>query len=178
MTSATDTIVITGGVGAEIIVGTSIADSITGAAGADNLTGGTGADVFAFAQADSVARTAHTLTDGGIVNTNTITFGNSLDIITGFVSGTDTINVATAGAPASAMAVDPTTNNLVANSTHQLLGTFTGNVFTVNSAATAGTVNVAVLVLTDAVAADFGAASQTSFVLLMGIAAVAAGDFV
>jgi hypothetical protein len=53
-----------------------------------------------------------------------------------------------------------------------LQGTFTGGVFTVNSAATAATPNVALLIVADGIADTL--ANQTSVVILTGVNAIAA----
>lgn len=172
---------ITGGAGRDNISGGNGNDTIVGAGGADTMSGGAGADTFVIANNTSVARTAVALTDGAIANNDTITFGNSLDRITDFVIGTDKLDVTNAAtAPTALFGVDPTGNNLVANQTYFLVGTWneaTG-VFTVNNAATTATANVATLVL-EATANDADAATQTGWVLLTGIAGGFTGaDFV
>ena len=76
LTGQTEAFTITGAAGAELIVGGGGADTITGGAGADALTGGTGADNFVF--------------NGTPSNDTGITIATA-DLITDFLSGTDTI---------------------------------------------------------------------------------------
>jgi S-layer protein len=168
-----------GSSGTDYIIGSAGDNSITGSTGLDKVTGGDGADVFVQAATDSIARTAETLTDGGVANADTITFGNGVDIITDFVSGTDTIDVESAGAATTLMAVDPTGAALTNAVTYSVLGTFVEStgVFTVNSAATSATANVATALLV-AEAADADAAAQTGWVVLTGVTSVAAADLV
>ena len=153
-------------------------DTITGGAAADVLTGGTGADTFVQAAAASVVPSAVTLTDGGIINGNTLSFASGLDVITDFVSGTDRIDVTTAGNLTNLFGVDPTGVPLTLNNNYFLLGTFTGGVFTVNNAATTATANVATAILANALAADTSSLTQNGWIIASGIAAVAAADFV
>jgi Ca2+-binding RTX toxin-like protein len=172
--------VITGGSGGDTITAGGGADTITGGAGADAINGGAGADVFVVGLGASVARTAHALTDAAIVANDTITFGNGLDIITGFTTTVDDIDVTNANtAPTALLGVDPTGNNLTANTTYYLSGTYVAatGVFTVVANGTAGS---STLLLTHAVAGDASAATQTSWVLLTGVVStsVVAGDFI
>ena len=67
----------------DVIYGSAGADTLTGGAGADTLTGGAGADVFTYAVGD----TAYS-------NTTTVA---TAEHITDFVSGTDQIDMPTAG---------------------------------------------------------------------------------
>ena len=174
---------INGGTGADYIVGGLGADTIDGGTGNDDITlteTTSSADTIVSVLGDSTARSAVSLTDGGVANNDTITFGNGVDIIRGFKSGTDKIDAVTAGAVNDLLGDDPTGAALTVDTNHFLLGTFVEStgVFTVNSAATTATANVAVAVLTDAAAADADAAGQTNWMILTGIAAVAAGDFI
>lgn len=70
---------IVGGAGNDTITGGDGNDTITGGKGADILTGGDGADTFVFNEGDSEAATA--------VNGSTITFGNGVDVVMDFSSG-------------------------------------------------------------------------------------------
>ena len=71
--------VITGSTGNEVLVGDNYADTITGGAGADDMTGGDGNDTFVIGNTDSGATTA------------------TADIIRGFATGTDKLDLNTAG---------------------------------------------------------------------------------
>jgi Ca2+-binding RTX toxin-like protein len=165
--------IVVGGDGNDTVSAGSGADTITGGTGADDITGGAGADVIIMAAGASVARTAETLTAGNLANGETITFGNGVDIIRGFVSGTDKLDVATANA-VTTLAAGSNATNLAANGNFAIRGDFnaTTGVFTV-AAAGADT-----LVLTNAANADIDAAGQTGFVVLIGTTAVANGDFI
>lgn len=78
------------------------ANTITGGAGADTITLVTGdfaaKDTIVQADGDSKTMTTNTITGGTISAGQTITFGNGLDIINGFVGGTDVLSVGTVGA--------------------------------------------------------------------------------
>ena len=110
----TEDLKITGNTGKDTIKGGSGNDVITGGAGADTITGGDGADKFAGLDVadQSIAPTNVTVVD----NTNhkfaandTITFGNGVDEITDFVSGTDKLKgTANNTAPTSLLGVDST----------------------------------------------------------------------
>jgi len=168
---------ITTGTGTDTVNGGVGNDTITGGTGADNLTGGTGADEFVQAAGASVVPNAVTLTDGGIVNGNTLSFTGGVDVITDFVSGTDKLNVATANNLTSLFGFDPTGNPLTVNNNYWLRGTWSGTTFTVDNSATAATTNVAVAILADALAADASSLTQNGWIIATGIATVAAADF-
>jgi len=108
---------VVGSAGANVINGGTGADTIVAGNGADTIDAGTGADsvtltetaanqaVDALTQAagDSVVATAKSAgmaDDEAIAATDTITFANGIDVITGFNAGAsgDTIDVGTAGA--------------------------------------------------------------------------------
>jgi hypothetical protein len=164
---------LTGTAAANTITTGALADTITGGAGADDITGGAGADVIVMAAAASVARTAETITAASLANGETITFGNGVDIIRGFVSGTDKLDVTTANA-VTTFAAGADVQGLTANGNFAIRGNF-------NAATGAFTVAAAgadTLVLTNAVNADLDAAGQTGFVVLIGTTSVANGDFI
>ena len=95
----------TGGSGTDYIVGSDDANTITGGAGADDMTGGKGVDTFVQPAAASVVLTAETVTEAAVAVTETITFGNGLDIITDFTAGEggDKLDVQVAGLPVTAV---------------------------------------------------------------------------
>jgi Ca2+-binding RTX toxin-like protein len=166
---------VTGSTGKDYIVGSSSANVITGGAGADVLAGGAGADTFVATSTSSVAPSASNVAVAtGVANTwentDTITFGNGVDVILDFVSGTDKLDLTTANATPSNLTGVTSTTNLTAGSVYFALGTYVAStgVFTFNSAATSGTTNVATLVI-DAIADT--AANQTGFIVLLGVAA-------
>lgn len=170
---------ITGAAGADTIDGGAGIDSIVNGAGNDKMTGGAGADTYTVigVATNSTVASAHTLANP-IANTNTITFGSGVDVITDFASGTDKLDVPTAAtAPTTAIGVNPGaagTTDVV----YSLLGTYdsTTGVFTVNSAATSATTGVAM-----AINVGDGTLTQinhTGWVVLTGIASLAAADFI
>ena len=171
--------VITAGASSQTINGGAGNDQITGGAGADLMTGGTGADQFTTGQVGaSVVASADTL-NGNIANGQTLTFGNGVDIITDFQSGTDTLNVdngAAGVAPTNASGLSATTV-LTDNEVYTLTGTYdtATNVFTVDSNATASTANVAMLVVEGDGALSFD--DTSGYTLLQGVSSLAAGDF-
>jgi Ca2+-binding RTX toxin-like protein len=95
----------TGTAGVDYIIGSAGANTITGAAGNDVMTGGAGVDTFVQAAAASTVLTAETVTEAGILVTETITFGNGVDVITDFTAGNggDILDAQAAGAPTAAL---------------------------------------------------------------------------
>jgi Ca2+-binding RTX toxin-like protein len=146
------------------------------------MVGGSGADTFALAgTGSSVARSAEALT-ATIVNTDTITFGNGVDVITDFTSGTDFLDFTVAGATTAptSLVTGAAQAALVIGTAYYLLGTYvigTG-VFTVNTAATSATTNVAMAVLEATTVDTAESANHTDWTILMGIASIASADII
>ncbi len=184
--TAADTLIsienVVGSTGNDFIIGSAAANTITGGAGYDFMTGGLGSDTFGLAGvAQSVARSAEGL-NATIVNNDTITFGNGVDVISDFVSGTDTIDFTVAGATTAptSLVTGAAQAALVVGTSYFLLGTWvqaTG-VFTVNTAATAATANVAIALLQATTVDTAESANHTGWVILTGIASIAATDIV
>ena len=162
------------------------AGPLASAAGADVLTGGAGADTFGSANnfgatGESVVASANTLTAGGIVAGNTITFATgapgTVDRIIDFVSGTDKLDVVTATtAPTNLVGVAVADSNAV-NTTYVAYGSYAAGtgVFTVAAAWTAATPDAVVYVGDGALTA----ANTTGYVVLTGLnQALVAADFV
>ncbi|EKE68141.1 hypothetical protein P24_17962, partial [Oceanibaculum indicum P24] len=165
---------ITGTAGADTLSGGDGNDTITGGTGADQMSGGGGADVFVQAGGDSVARTAETITVANLGNGETMTFGSGVDVITDFVSGTDRLDVATAGSYTS-FGAGSNASNLTGNNNYSIRGDFNSGtgVFTTNFGGGAD-----LLVVTNAANADLDAAGQSSIIILTGITSLQAGDFI
>jgi Ca2+-binding RTX toxin-like protein len=138
---------ITGGTGSDTISGNGGSDTINAGAGndvisdgagQDTITAGDGADTITLgsdSQADrvvqgtiteSIASTSNTLS-GAVVAGQTLTFGNSLDIVQNFqASGTgyDVVAVRVAGTPTSLVTAAPTFSSLAANTTYYASGNY------------------------------------------------------
>jgi len=132
-----------GGDGNDSLNGGNGADRINGGTGSDSLTGGASADRFVQGTADSTAPTAISAA-GNFTVGMTITFGNSLDIITDFAAGGgaagEFLDIQGIGVlPTSALGLSP--DALVSGTNYRLSGTFSSNVFTIaaNGAASSST---------------------------------------
>jgi Ca2+-binding RTX toxin-like protein len=179
-TSGNDTLVT--GANNDSINGGAGNDNITGGAGADSLTGGGGNDTFVLTTTSSVASSSAVVTNGAsatlVDDGDTFTFatgiafstGTGVDVITDFNTG-DLLDVNTSGTTYINLNGTTASTNLVLNSHYYLQGTFVAStgVFTVNSAATASTTNVALLVVADGIANTL--ANQTGVVILTGVVA-------
>lgn len=163
---------IKGGSGADAITAAVGGGTITGGAGADAITAGAGVDTIVVGATDSTAASASDYTLGVsntlIDNLDTITFGTGVDVVTGF-SSTDKLDVATAATTYTTLAGLTGAAALTAGTHYFVQGTYTGGVFTVNTAATAATTNYATLVVAEASAAAL--AAQTDVVILVGTVA-------
>jgi Ca2+-binding RTX toxin-like protein len=178
--TATGGLTLVGTGGTEIIVGGAGDDTITGGAKNDSITGGLGADKFIIGQAgQSFVSSTATVGAANLANSDTFAFANGLDIITDFVSGTDKLDVATAGSNATSLIGLAKTLDLATGTTYSILGTWnSGNsTFTVNSAATSATANVATLVV-EGDAGSLTLQDTTGYVLLVGVASTVAADFI
>jgi len=158
-------------------------DQIAGGAGNDNITVGTGNDDIVVAtgllnSGMSTAPSANTLTATMAVG-DTITFGNGVDIINDFVSGTDDLVVSQATvafentAPTELVAA--LAGNLAEDEFHGTRGDFvvaTG-VFTF---AAAGADYL--LTFNDGTGADDLMSTNTNSMILTGVTALVAGDFI
>lgn len=99
-TGGADNDSVVGTLNADVIVGGAGNDTITGGAGADNLTGGTGTDSIILTETaaaidtvvqnvgDSVALSASMFVAANMIaDGDTLTFGNGVDVVTGFQAG-------------------------------------------------------------------------------------------
>ena len=117
-------ITIVGSIEIDTVVAGAGADVIDAGKGADTITGGDGADTFTFNSADSVALSASTFAGATFATSDTITFGNGVDVITDFKAGTgnDKFDGANAGAkPTTAIGV-ATNAGLAGGTTYFLSG--------------------------------------------------------
>jgi Ca2+-binding RTX toxin-like protein len=177
--SGADTLI--GNAGNDVIVGGAGIDTITGGAGGDDITGGDGADVFTIGArtANSVAASATSLT-ATIVNGDSMTFANGVDIIRGFTTGSDTLAMS-AAVTAVVEGVVPTTligataGALAENVLHGARGNFVAatSVFTFSATGTDF-----FLTLNDATAADDVLSTTTNAMILIGVTALVAADIV
>lgn len=142
------------------------ANAITGGAGADTInlvTGGFSA-IDTLVQADGASKVSTaTTTTAAIAAGQTVTFGNGVDIINGFLGGTDVLDVGTAGAAVTGIGLDKAsfTAGTIFLSGAYVAGT---GVFTIaNNGAGADT-----LVLDSTVAADRDIATADTWIVLVG----------
>jgi len=180
--------------GGDYIVGSSGANSISGGAGgdwinpgsgADTVDGGTGADAITITETtqsadrvtlttgESVARSAETVTEAGILATETIVFANGVDVVTGFVSGTDTLDVTTA-ANYTLLAAGTAVQGLTVGNNYAIRGTWTAGTSTF-AQADAGP---DLLVFADIANAALTSALNTTAVVMVGVTALTTADFV
>lgn len=143
--------------GADTIVGGASADAITGGAGADRLTGGGGADVFNYVGGAATEASSTLTFDGVLVTQAAALIAGSIEVITDFVAGTDTINMTVTGAGNFGAAA------AVANATYAAALTQANTIFT----ADAGT--------QDYVLAAYGAGAAWTAVLFIDSDNAAAG---
>ena len=182
---------ITGGSGADALIGNSGNDVIIGGAGADTITGGTGADIYtggagadvfvtapAALASNSVAASATSLT-ATIAAGDTMTFGNGVDIIRDFTTGTDTIKVGAATATINGVVptalIGATAGAIAENTGHGSRGTFVEStgVFTFNTTGTDF-----LFAINDTVVADDSLLTNTNITILIGVSALVAADLV
>ncbi|MDA9346881.1 hypothetical protein N9R66_02600, partial [bacterium] len=88
-------LIVNGAGGDDTITGGAGVDHITGGGGNDSITVGTGADIIKTSDNHSTDSTAHDLdtTSDAIAADETITFGEGVDVITDFVTGTDKLDI-------------------------------------------------------------------------------------
>ncbi|MCZ8289117.1 calcium-binding protein [Microcystis sp. LE19-59.1C] len=130
-----------GGSGNDTLIGDTGSDTLLGGAGSDTLTGGADVNRFVQGTAQSTARTA--VSSAGVFAVGmTITFDNSLDIITDFKPGATGDQLDIQGAvgvlPTSAIGLAQTAGGLVSGTNYYLSGTVSGNVFTIVANGTDG----------------------------------------
>jgi hypothetical protein len=154
------------GAGNDVIVAGGGADEITSGTGNDDVTLGTGAEDYNIAANGSAAGsvlTAETITETGVIATETITFGNGVDIIRGFQTGAggDSIDGANAGNATTAVGVDVRINN--ATTTYYLDGDYNEG----TGVFTGSTTGADALIYQGAAGANLAAVD--TFVVLIGV---------
>jgi Ca2+-binding RTX toxin-like protein len=168
---------IQGSTGTDYLIGSSSANTITGGTGADVMVGGSGADTFAGVgtTGNSVAGTSgFTAT---IAATDAISFTNGVDVITDFVSGTDFLDVTTAGvAPTTLVGQIPATTALTIGTTYFLRGGYVASTGVFTGAAAGADLLMVTAAAADATVAAL--AAETGWVVLVGVTALVAADLV
>ena len=173
------TVNVTSGNGAITVVTGSGNDAISlfasSAAGANAITAGAGADTINLytdfssvdtitqANGDSIAMTANTTTNL-IAAGQTITFGNSLDIVNGFAGATDVLDVGTAGSAVSGISMNEAA--FAANATIFLSGDYDAgtHIFTI----AANGIGASTLLLDTTAIDDQNITTADTWVLLVG----------
>jgi Ca2+-binding RTX toxin-like protein len=169
--------IVTGTSGNDIIRGQVLLDSATetlvGGPGADTITGGRGTTNYVITSADSIGTTAETIDNARLRDNQTITFGNGVDVIRGFVSGTHKLLVAN---PNNYLAFVANSNaqNLTQNNNYGLRGNYGANgLFTIGFIGGGD-----LLLVTNAAGADLDSPEQTAVVILIGTTSLVASDFI
>jgi len=162
---------ITGTAGDDYIVGNAAgAQTITGGTGADYMVGGSGIDTFVQAAGASVVSDSGTVTAGGVATGDTIGFGNGVDVIAGFNSASDVLDlvVATAitGNGVAAAATLAAQNYLISGSYNETTGLFTVNT-------TTGADTLIIKVAADQ-AVFTAVGNTTNSIVLIGVSSVSA----
>jgi len=153
----------------DYIVASSTAGSITGGNGADIIIAGSAVDTIVMAAGSSIASTARSATPGS-ADGATITFGDGVDVIQGFNSAVDILDLVVATAITGngvAAAATVTAQNYLLSGAYVVA---TG-VFTVNAAG-ADTLVFQVAADTNA----FGLSTTTNAVVLVGVSSVGAAN--
>ena len=164
-----------GGSGADTIAGGTGNDTIVASAGVDQITAGGGADSVALdgagadtgfqASGASVKYTAETMTAASMVAGETMTFGNGVDVYTGWTDNTDLFDTETAGLQGT-LAAGADLENLAATEKNYLIrGAWnsTTKVFTQADAGADG------LVIADAQNVDlFNSANDGNLFIVVG----------
>jgi len=165
---------ISGGAGDDVLFGGAGDDSITTGTGSDDVTLLPGLTNTGL----STASTANALT-ATIANGDTITFGNGVDVITDFTSGTDDLivgqaTVAFEGTAPTAL-VGATAGDIAEDEIHAGRGDFVASTGVFTFSATGADTLLAV---NDGTAADDVLSTNTNVVILTGVTALVAGDFI
>ena len=177
-----------GGAGADPLGGGKGDDTITGGAGADVMTGGAGANQFGTADnfgttGTSVASSARNFAGANIAAGDTMTFAaggvaDSVDRITAFTSGTETLDVVTANTAPRTLLGRASAATLVGGITYVAYGQYNAGtgVFTIAAAFGAGTDDDALIATGDSVQTPV---NSTGYQVLQGLnQALVAADFV
>lgn len=163
---------VTGSGGYDYIVGSSGVNTINADDGGDVVLLGTGADIYVLAAGDSVVYTATSDANNAFAATETITFGNGVDVIaSGFTAGAggDVLDTgATAAAPTSGLAATLADNtDGVADTIYYLSGAYVAStgVFTI----AANGAGADTLIWTNVNAANDTKATINTWVVLVGV---------
>ncbi len=184
---------LTGGAGADTLIGNTGNDIFIDGAGADTITGAAGADDITVASDsgdDIILHTGTTLTALSLTTTaesltatiavgDTLTFGNGVDIVRGFVSGSDDFSVSAATVSFEATAptalVGATAADLTENTIFATRGDYVEStgIFTLGASG-ADTI----MVINDGTNADDVLSTNTNITVVLGVTALVAGDFI
>jgi len=167
--------VLNGGAGSDVLAGGAGADSITTGSGADDvviLDGLTNTGLSVVASATSFAAAT-------VANGDTMTFANGVDVITDFTSGVDDLVVsqATVGFENTAPTtlIGATVAALAEDEVHGARGDFVSSTGVFTFSATGSDFLMAV---NDGTAADDSLITNTNVMILTGVTALVAGDFI
>jgi Ca2+-binding RTX toxin-like protein len=171
--------------GNDTIDGGTGADTIQGGAGADTITLGSGGadDVVLLAGATntgiSTAASASSFAAATIANGDTMTFGNGVDVINGFTTGTDDFFVSTATVAfentAPTTLIGATEADIAEDTIHSARGNYVASTGVFTFAADGADT---LLAINDGTAADDALSTNTNIQILVGVTTLAAGDFI
>jgi hypothetical protein len=191
--AATTAAAIKGGSGADTLIGNTGNDVITDGTGIDTITGAAGGDDItvtagnndtvvlitgATITALSIAASATSLT-ATVANGDTMTFGNGVDLIRGFVSAADNFSVSAATVAFEATAptaiIGQTENNITEDTIFASRGDYVESTGVWTFSATGADTLMAI---NDGTAADDVLSTNTNLTVVIGVTALVAGDFI
>jgi len=181
--TSTDAITVGSGAGDDTVNSGAGDDKIFMSSGEDSITTGTGSDdVYVTGMllntGLSTASSANTLTATMAVG-DTITFGNGVDVITDFTSGTDDLVVSAATATLEGIVptelVGATAGDLAEDTVHSTRGNFVSSTGVFTFSATGTDLLVAI---NDGTGVDDVLSTNTNVMILTGVTALVAGDLI
>jgi hypothetical protein len=170
--------------GKDVINGGSGSDVLAGGAGADSITTGSGSDDVVILDGLtntglSVVASATSFAAATVANGDTMTFANGVDVITDFTSGVDDLVVSQATVTFEATApttlIGATVADLAEDEVHGARGDYTSSTGVWTFSATGSDYLIAI---NDGTAADDSLITNTNVMILTGVTALVAGDFI